>query len=243
MNNILVLYIGDDPVVAGYLKTYSETLGWQTTIISASTATSEASVAEPDVCLFDLNDDTFDNESVVHLLKQAGINKLLLTDGGNESLYLESRKFLPFAYLVRPVTAFQLRAQIESLILFQGIRPKTVEILQSWREEEEVRNSFYVKSSHKLLKVKQSDILAVIADGNYCFLITSKRKHAIKISLRKIKLKLSALLFQQIHRNYIVQLPRVDSVDLSTNEVSVNGELYPIGGSFRQQLLSQLDRI
>lgn len=243
MNNIFVLYIGDNSAVAGYLDTYASDLGWKTEVISQKLSALDITTPEPDVCLLDLSENLMENDLIVKLLERKGTKKILLADSCEESLYLRFRQYLPNGYLVFPVSEVQLRAQIEMTIISFDVHQKAVSIIQSWQEEGELHNSFYIKNNNKLLKVRQSDILAVIADGNYCVIITPQRRHAIKISLRRIKMKLSALLFKQIHRNYIVQLPKVESVDLSTNEVYVNGELYPIGGSFRQRFLEHLDRI
>ncbi|MEZ4993388.1 MAG: response regulator transcription factor [Saprospiraceae bacterium] len=243
MNNIFVLYIGDDPVIAEYLRTYSDELGWKISVISAGEEVMDPLIPEPDVCLLDLNYSSQENYLINNLLERKEIKKILLADSADEDLYIRYRKYLPFGYLVRPLTEIHLRAQIESTIISFDVHQKAIQILRSWKEEEELHNSFFIKNNNKLLKVKQSDILVVIADGNYCVIITPQRRHAIKISLRRIKMKLSVLLFKQIHRNYIIQLGKVDSVDLSTNEVSIDGDLYPIGGSFRQRFLDHLDRI
>jgi DNA-binding LytR/AlgR family response regulator len=243
MNNIFVIYFGNDPVIAEYLKIYTVELGWNTNIISESMDASVTPAFKADVCLLDLNHTSLENSPIMELLEKTEVKKIFLADSADKELYLRFRKYLPIGYIVRPVSEMQLRSQIETAIVFLDVHQKASQILQAWKEEEEVQNSFYIKNNNKLLKVKQSDILAVVADGNYCVIITPHRRHAIKISLRRIKIKLSALLFKQIHRNYIVQLPKVESIDLSTNEVCVDGELYPIGGSYRQRFLDHLDRI
>lgn len=242
MNSIVVLYLGDDPEIIEYLKTYAVELGWKNHVISAKADKLEKPTCKPDVCLLDLEYLTLENALAINLLEDTQSKKILLADSDDNELYLRYRKYLPAAYVVCPVSEIQLRAQIETVVISYG-QQKANQVLQSWQEEENLHNAFYIKNNNKLLKVKQSDILAVIADGNYCLIITPQRRYAVKISLRKIKMKLSALLFKQIHRNYIVQLPKIESVDLSSNEVYVNGELYPIGGSFRQGFLDRLARI
>lgn len=243
MNNITVLYVGGDPETREHLTRLSLDLDWQLVLLSKTEAKKDLSGYQPDIWLIELEKHLKKNKLTEHILGMQSGKKILLAPDADEKRYFLYRAVMPTGYLVRPFTGLQLRSQIEMSILCEGSDEKSLRLIQSWREEEELRNAFFIKQNHKLLKVKQRDILAVMADGNYCVIITNQRRHAVKISLRKIKTKLSSLLFRQIHRNYLIQLPKIESVDLSTGEVSLAGENYPIGGSYRQELLEYLDRI
>ncbi|PHN01416.1 LytR/AlgR family response regulator transcription factor [Flavilitoribacter nigricans] len=243
MNNITVLYIGDDPVTRKHLEKFSEELSWRLTVLSATEVQKVLEEQQPDVWLIDLKNEQRKDKLIERILLEGSGKKILLATDADEKQYFYYRNILPVGYLVRPYSVLQLRCLIEMVLLCSDSDQKVLRIIRSWREEEELRSSFFIKNNNKLLKVKQRDIIAVMADGNYCVIITQQRRHAVKISLRKIKKKLSGLLFRQIHRNYIVQLPMIESVDLSTGEVSLSGETYPIGGNYRQHLMEYLERI
>lgn len=243
MNNITVLYVGDDPETTDHLIKFSFDLNWQLTVCSGAEAKAYIDQQGADIWLLDVAKDPKNNGLVEQVLREKTGKKILIAPDEDERQYFFYRNILPVGYLIRPFCALQLRSLIEMSLLCTGSAQKVHRVMQSWREEEELRSAFFIKNNNKLLKVNQRDILAVMADGNYCVIITNQRRHAIKISLRKIKMKLSRLLFRQIHRNYIVQLPMIESLDLSTGEVYLAGDAYPIGGSYRQHLLEYLERI
>lgn len=243
MNNISVHYVGGDRETVDHLKRLSLELNWRLTVLSKKDAKKKLGQLETDVWLIDLDGLGEKDKLVEQILQDQMGKKVLLASQDDEKQYFFYRNILPVCYLVRPFSNLQFRSLIEMIILCSDSDQKIHRIIQSWREEEELRSNFYVKSNNRLLKVKQQDILAIMADGNYCEIITAQRRHAVKISLRRIKMKLSSLLFRQIHRNYIVQLPKIESVDLSTGEVYLSGDAYPIGGSYRQELIECLDRI
>lgn len=243
MNNISVLYVGDDRATVDHLKRLSLELNWRLTVLSKNDAKKKLDQPETDIWLIDLDGGEKQDELVTQILQGQPGKKVLLASEENEKQYFFYRNILPVCYVVRPFSNLQLRSLIEMIILCSDSDQKIHRIIQNWREEEELRSIFYIKSNNRLLKVKQEDILAIMADGNYCEIITEQRRHAVKISLRKLKMKLSSLLFRQIHRNYIVQISRIESVDLSTGEVYLSGDAYPIGGSYRQDLIECLDRI
>jgi hypothetical protein len=243
MNNITLLYVGDDPETGDYLKKFSLELNWRLTLITKTELEQSEDEYQADVWLIDLAKDPKKNELVEQILREQAGKKILLAPNEDERQYFFYRNFLPVGYLIRPYSALQLRCLIEMTLFCSDSDQKIQRIIQNWREEEELRSTFFIKENNKLLKVNQRDIVAVMADGNYCVIITHQRRHAVKISLRKIKKKLPSLLFRQIHRNYIVQLSMIESVDLSTGEVHLSGDPYPIGGSYRQQLLEYLERI
>lgn len=243
MNNIYILYLGDDLKIKTHLDEYFLTLGWQINIISSIDDLKDLTDFKPDILLVDLDEKNNQKLISTYASENQHIVKILLNSSVEQESYLYFRKILPFSYLIKPCSGLELRITIEAAILYLRSDQKKFHIFKTWQEEEELHSSFFIKNNNKLLRVKQSDILAVEADGNYCIIITPQRRHAVKISLRKIKMKLSTLIFRQIHRNYIIQIPKIESVDLSSNEVLMEGDIYPIGGSYRQDFLDCLDRI
>jgi hypothetical protein len=242
MNKISVFYVGDDRAMKNKLGKLTMELNWRLTVLSKADG-KKMLIQEVDVWLIELEEGQKQDRFVEQILLEQAGKKILLAPTDDKEQYFFYRNILPVGYLVHPFSSLQLRSLIEMSIFCSDSEQKVRRIMQNWRDEEELRSAFYIKHNNKLLKVKQQDILAIMADGNYCVIITSQRRHAVKISLRRIKMKLSGLLFRQIHRNYIVQIPKIESVDLSSGEVSLCGENYPIGGSFRQDLMDSLERI
>ena len=101
--------------------------------------------------------------------------------------------------------------------------------------------SFFVKSGQMLYRVKIPEIQWVHSDGNYSTIMTTDRKYAVKISLTKLKQRLPEGVFIQIHRSYIVQKDLIQNIDLSSMEVFVGDSGLPLGRTFKEDLLKQLN--
>lgn len=102
-------------------------------------------------------------------------------------------------------------------------------------------NSFFVKSGHMLHRVNFNQIQWVHSDGNYCTIHTADKKFAVKISLTKLKQRLPMSHFVQIHRSYIVQTDLITNIDLTTLEVYLGEEILPLGRTYKDDLIQQLN--
>jgi DNA-binding LytR/AlgR family response regulator len=55
--------------------------------------------------------------------------------------------------------------------------------------------------------------------------------------------KLKPQMFEQIHRKYLVQFDKIESLDLKKNEVNARGKILPLGGQFKDPLQSRMNLI
>jgi two-component system, LytTR family, response regulator len=102
-------------------------------------------------------------------------------------------------------------------------------------------NFIFVKSDAVLVKLDIRDILWVEALADYVAIITPHKKHVCHSTMKAIESKLPSSQFARIHRSYIVRLDRIDAIE--DNSVSVDGKLIPVGGTYRESLMSSLDFI
>lgn len=101
--------------------------------------------------------------------------------------------------------------------------------------------SFFVKNGHILHRVKFLDIHWIHSDGNYCTILTTNKKHVVKISLVRLQQRLPTGIFIQIHRSYIVQTELIRHIDLTSNEVYIGEKALPLGRTYRDELIQQLN--
>ncbi|PSR13754.1 MAG: hypothetical protein DA408_02650 [Bacteroidetes bacterium] len=101
--------------------------------------------------------------------------------------------------------------------------------------------NFFVRKNHTLHRVNLSDILYINAEGNYCYLIVSNgRKHALKISLRQLLLKLPEDVFIRIHKSYIVNINYLLKLDMKERNAYIQEEVLPIGRTYSNGLTDRL---
>jgi DNA-binding LytR/AlgR family response regulator len=100
---------------------------------------------------------------------------------------------------------------------------------------------FFVRKHHTLHRVNLIEVIYFNAEGNYCYVhVEGGRKHAIKISLRQLLMKLPEEIFVRIHKSYIVNINYLTKLDLKERNAYVQDEVLPIGRTFTNELTDRL---
>ncbi|MEM6321807.1 MAG: LytTR family DNA-binding domain-containing protein [Bacteroidota bacterium] len=103
-----------------------------------------------------------------------------------------------------------------------------------------VKDAFFVKQNNLLCKVPFHTVLWIKTEGNYSVINTSKGEFTLKLSLKKVLEQLPSYYFMQIQRAFIISLHQVQDIDMTSNEVVIQGKRLPIGRNYREDLLSRL---
>lgn len=103
-----------------------------------------------------------------------------------------------------------------------------------------MNNTIYIKSSGVYHSVNYSDILWVNSSGNYSTFHLSDKEFTVKMSLNKIKSQIPINEFAQIHKQFIINVEQIASIDLTQNFVIINSERLPIGRTYKTSLLEKL---
>jgi DNA-binding LytR/AlgR family response regulator len=145
--------------------------------------------------------------------------------------------------------AFKAEGALERVAEKAGERvlsPKRPEAPRETRSEV-LRDVIFVKSNNIVQKLRLKDILFVFAEGNYSTLHTQAGKRfAVKMSLLQIQDALNSEAFLQVHRNYLIRLDAIESINLTANEVQMQGCNTPIPisrNTYRDELLSSLNML
>lgn len=84
-------------------------------------------------------------------------------------------------------------------------------------------------------------LLYIEADGNYVHIYTSERNYIFKRTLRAILFDLDKR-FVQVHRAFVVNKNYVKRLDLSAQQIIVQGKSIPVGRSFRQDVIEMFEQ-
>lgn len=106
-----------------------------------------------------------------------------------------------------------------------------------------VHDSFFIRNNYQLIRVKWNEIHWIHADGNYCYVVTADKRHAVKSSMKKLLARLPVQIFLRIHKGYIVHIDYIEKIDIKENIVTVGETDLPIGRIYKEPLLQQLDII
>lgn len=102
-------------------------------------------------------------------------------------------------------------------------------------------DSFFVKQNNILKKIPFDTVLWIKAEGNYSMVHIDNKRYVLKISLKRVLDQLPSDRFLQIHRAHIVDVLKIDDIDIASSELSVNGHKLPIGRSYKEQLLGKIN--
>ncbi|MBX2875318.1 MAG: response regulator transcription factor [Saprospiraceae bacterium] len=246
MAEVNILIVDDDPLFATETGIMLQDLGYSKvkTIRSADAKLNLIESHTPDLILFSLYSATKAADLVrAARLKEAFIPTIFLAEQNDQESFDQARSLEPYGFLFRPFDKLNLQSTIEVALFHNRRRHLTKQLVQGWRDGAMPSDVLFVKSNNKLFRVRLLDIVVIEAEGNYSILNTTQKKYAVKTSLKQLKRKLSPQLFAQIHRNYIVQIPHVDSIDITSGEVHLNNRNYPIGGKFKNEFIRKLNQL
>jgi DNA-binding LytR/AlgR family response regulator len=85
------------------------------------------------------------------------------------------------------------------------------------------------------------DILYVEADRNYCKITTTAQSYMVVSPMNKFCEKIDRKNFVRIHRSFVVNFLKLDSV--AESFVDIKGKLIPIGKQYKEDLHKMLNKV
>ena len=170
---------------------------------------------------------------------------IFITSMVDDLTFKRAARTKPIHFLTKPFNDIQLQRSIELSI--QPLENSATETLKSdyktWTEDILLDNHIYIKNRQKLEKVAIMNILYLEADGHYCQVHTVEKKYLVRLSMNDLAKKLPTELFFQTHRSFLVNLKKIQSVDLQDSVVVLPKGHIPLSKRNREVLLKKLDWI
>lgn len=103
----------------------------------------------------------------------------------------------------------------------------------------------YLKKNSALIRVPYSTILWIESMENYVNIYTERERFTLHFMLKTVEGHMPPSMFRRIHRSYIVNLTRIESIEDNTVLLRNGEEMVslPIGKSYKKNLLSSLSFI
>ena len=99
----------------------------------------------------------------------------------------------------------------------------------------------FVKTGGKLVRLNFEDVLYIEALSTYVVLVTPRQKHIVGGTLKNIEERLPFRHFVRVHRSYIVNLHRIDSMADST--LQLGAYEVPISRSYYDDFMGRLQAL
>lgn len=241
---ITVLIVEGDPLQALELERIISDSGYQVldTVDNAEAAQQIVGTQKVNLLVIDISiKGRLNGIELAAVLAPKQIPIIFVTEFEDEQTYLQARRLFPWAYLVKPIKKSTLQSAIETALLHTNDSALLNKMLIRWQEDMILKDYVFLKSSDRVIKVDLSEVAIIEADGNYCIVYLPNEKQVVKMSLKRIRQKVSPRRFLQIHRNFLVQLPFIDSFNSQTETVTILEKQLPVGGTYRAAFLKRLN--
>jgi len=112
---------------------------------------------------------------------------------------------------------------------------------QTSTDEEE--NILFIKVGNFLKRVFFREILFFGTDGKYAYLRMERKELVVSLSLKELEQKLNGEVFVRIHQSYLVNIKKIEAINMIKNIVIINGDQLPIGRSYKKRFLAKIQFI
>jgi DNA-binding LytR/AlgR family response regulator len=148
---------------------------------------------------------------------------IYITSYADEQSYQQAQQSKLIAYLVKPISGFSLKVAIETAV--RNVLSEDDAEHQNFLS----KNYLFFQRKGIYQKVYMRDIFLVKSSDNYCEVYSqSGEEFILRSSISKMEQLLPSEEFMRVHRQYIVQLREISSIDLQNNLLKLHDKSIPI---------------
>ncbi len=146
---------------------------------------------------------------------------------------IESYDLAAVDYLLKPISFDRF---------FKAIN-KVSEFLNSKHESLADDDYFYVKADKKLIKIKYDDIIYIEGLKDYVIIRKENSRVITLQTMKSLDEKLPAKQFIRVHRSFIINIDKINSIMGNMIEVKEKGKekLIPIGKNYKEELMKVIE--
>ena len=226
--------IDDEPLAIELLESYvakTPFLELTGSYSSAIEAMQDATTKSVDVMFLDIQMPEVSGMEFARFVKEE--TRIIFTTAFSEYA-LEGYRVDALDYLLKPISYTKfLEASKKALKWFEMIdSAESKDTTSSTGQEEE---QMFVKADHKLIRILFKNILYIEGWKDYVKIHLADRPHPILslMSMKGLEETLPSTKFIRIHRSFIIQKNKIDSI--SKNRVKIGDNELPIGDSYKQE--------
>ncbi|MEN0050415.1 MAG: LytTR family transcriptional regulator DNA-binding domain-containing protein [Bacteroidota bacterium] len=246
MNNTTLLILEDDMIIAADISMHLTKMGYEVQGILARGEDAIKNIQEnpPDLMLVDINlKGKLDGVETVQQIRAINdkIGIIYLTANADEATYNRAKVTKPEAFISKPFKRLDLARAIE-LAMLRMAETQAVTTSITTKEDDNfmLDDRIFVKYRDRMVKIYIQDILYAEADRNYCKVFTADREYLMTLSLKAFEEKLDAKNFLRVHRSYIINLTKVDSLSDHGEYVNIGQKSLSVSRSFKEELMRRL---
>jgi two-component system response regulator LytT len=250
MSKINIMVVEDESIVAKDIQQSLKRLGYNVVDVcnTGEAAIVSATEKRPDLILMDimLKGEMSGIDAAEIVRDTLNIPIVFLTAYADESTLNRAKITEPYGYIIKPFKEVDLHTTIE-MAIYKHDKVTEVkkerDLLYSIVENKENKGFIFIKSNSRFVRIKTEDILFVEALKDYVTVNTVNQKFTIHTTMKEIESKLPAGDFIRVHRSFIVRIDKIFAIDSPNIILDDEKKIIPIGGSYRDELLTRLNMI
>ena len=250
MGKVNVLLVEDESIVAKDIQLSLKRLGYNVLGIenTGEKAITSARKLDPDIIIMDimLKGKINGIEASEKIRKEQNIPIIYLTAYADENTLSKAKITEPYAYIIKPYKEIDLHTSIE-MALYKHSKEleilKERDMLYNIVENKENTEYIFVKSKSRLIKLNTNDVIYIEALKDYVVINTPSARYTIHSTMKDIQKKMPEDKFLRVHRSYIVNINKISEIESPNLILEGNKKIIPIGGSFKEGLLSKINLI
>lgn len=233
-----IFLIEDEWVHAEDIRITLEELGyeWLGSTAEGFDAMEKIEALSPDLVLVDLNlNGAFSGINIAKSIKEKfNLPFIFVTSYLDDETIRKCYDVGPLAYLHKPINKGDLKAALLKLEFQQTTVPDN-EIVQSSDLE------IMIRVGKNLKPIRKKDILILQSDAkNYVKIFTDpKTSYTVKTSLNSLENQLIPSNFMRVHKEYIINLAAITSVNQQEQIIQVGAFNIPLGKNYRNDFFSK----
>ncbi len=250
MSKTKVLVIEDESIVSKDIQHSLKRLGY---IVCGAASTGEkaivlAEVEKPDIVLMDimLKGEMNGIEAAEIVRREHKIPLIFLTAYADGATLNKAKITEPYGYIIKPFKEIDLHTSIE-MALYKHKKEQEVEkerdLFYSLVDVRDTNEFIFVKANSKLVKLNLKDIYFIEALKDYVVINTDEKRYTIHSTMKDIERKLGDEQFIRVHRSFIVRLDKIASIEYPNLQLEKDKKLIPIGGSYKDDLVTKINLI
>ena len=250
MGKVNVLLVEDESIVAKDIQLSLKRLGYNVLGIenTGEKAITSARKLDPDIIIMDimLKGKINGIEASEKIRKEQNIPIIYLTAYADENTLSKAKITEPYAYIIKPYKERDLHTSIE-MALYKHSKEleilKERDMLYNIVENKDNTEYIFVKSKSRLIKLNTNDVIYIEALKDYVVINTPSARYTIHSTMKDIQKKMPEDKFLRVHRSYIINLNKISEIESPNLILEGNKKIIPIGGSFKDGLLSKINLI
>jgi len=249
MSKANILVVEDESIVSKDIQLSLEKLGYNV-IGTANTGEKAIELAielEPDLILMDimLKGEINGIRATKRIQTKINIPVIYLTAYADESTLERAKVTQPYGYIIKPFNEIDIKTSIE-MALYK--HKKELDILDDRDRLYSIVNNesvdfIFVKNNTQLIKLNTKDVYYIEALKDYVNIMTLNKKYMIHSTMKAINEKMASRDYVRIHRSFIVRMDRIKKIDHTDLYMEDIDRAFPIGGSYRADLLRKINLI